>query len=46
MEGIFLLVMFAMLIVFDIAARKWGYDSTDKIDSPEWERRSSRRAFL
>lgn len=27
------------LIVFDIVALRWGADSSDGIDSPEWERR-------
>lgn len=35
---IFLLLIIGM-IVFDIAALKWGSDSREKIDDPEWERR-------
>jgi len=27
------------LIVFDIVALRWGADSRDGVDSPEWERR-------
>ncbi len=27
------------LIVFDIIALRWGADSSDGADSPEWERR-------
>ncbi len=27
------------LIVFDIVALRWGSDSSDGVDSPEWERR-------
>ena len=33
---IFLLVL---LIVFDIVALYWGYDSSDEPESVEWERR-------
>jgi hypothetical protein len=41
----FLLVLVGLLIVFDLLALRWGYDSTDKIDSPEWERRQTWRQF-
>lgn len=34
-----LLLIIALLVLFDIAAMKWGFDSRDKIDSPEWEKR-------
>jgi hypothetical protein len=34
-----LLVLMMLVIVFDIASVRWGFDSTEKIDSPEWERR-------
>lgn len=34
-----LLIILALLLVLDIAAWYWGVDSTDKIDSCEWERR-------
>jgi hypothetical protein len=27
------------LFVFEVAAWRWGVDSTDGPDSPEWERR-------
>jgi hypothetical protein len=33
METLFIVVM--LLIVLDIAALRWGFDSTEKIDSPE-----------
>lgn len=43
MEFVFGIVL---IVLFDLAALKWGFDSRDKIDSPEWERRSrSRRAI-
>jgi hypothetical protein len=38
---IFTLLM--VLIVFDIAAWRWGYDSSEPFDSPEWERRRTWR---
>jgi len=27
------------LVVFDLVALRWGLDSKDNVDSPEWERR-------
>jgi hypothetical protein len=33
------LVIFVALVVLDIAALRWGIDSTDGINSLEWERR-------
>ncbi len=36
-EIVILLLMLAVLL--DIAALKWGVNSVDDIDSPEWERR-------
>ena len=43
MEFVILLVG---LIALDILALRWGHDSTDGIDSPEWERRLRRLGFL
>lgn len=34
-----LLILFALLIVVDLAALRWGVDSRDSITSREWERR-------
>ena len=34
-----LLILILLVIVLDIASARWGYDSTEKLDSPEWERR-------
>ena len=34
-----LLILIMLVVVLDIASLRWGYDSTEKIDSPEWERR-------
>ena len=34
-----LLILIMLFIVLDIASLRWGFDSMEKIDSPEWERR-------
>ncbi|MEO8973122.1 MAG: hypothetical protein ABI406_16165 [Ktedonobacteraceae bacterium] len=39
------LVLLELLIILNIAAWKWGFDSTDGINSPEWERRRSWGGF-
>jgi hypothetical protein len=36
-----LLILILLLIVLDIVSLRWGFDSTEKIDSPEWERRTA-----
>ena len=33
------LILLALFIVLDLAALRWGVDSTDTLDSCEWERR-------
>ncbi len=38
METLFIVMM--LFLVLDIASLLWGFDSTEKIDSPEWERRT------
>ena len=38
---IFLIVLLLLVVVFDIAAVLWGYDSRDKINSKEWQRRAA-----
>ena len=35
------IIILVVLIIFDLLALKWGVDSTDGIDSPEWKRRQS-----
>ena len=40
-----LLILILLVIVLDIASVRWGYDSTDKLDSPEWERRAAWRVL-
>jgi len=39
-------IIFILLVVLDVAALRWGYDSTEGLHSPEWLRRQYRRAFL
>ena len=34
-----LLILMMLVIALDIASLRWGVDSTEKIDSTEWERR-------
>ena len=34
-----LLVILIALIILDIAARRWGVNSTEDFNSPEWSRR-------
>ena len=34
-----LLVILIALIILDIAARHWGVNSTEDVNSPEWSRR-------
>ena len=34
------------ILLFNLALFHWAVDSTDGIDSPEWERRGSWRAFI
>lgn len=41
-----LLVFIMLVIALDIAALRWGFDSTEKIDSPEWERRATWNTHL
>ena len=40
-----LLLLLVVLLALDLAALRWGIDSTDGIDSPEWERRRNWRGF-
>ncbi len=37
METVLILIL--VCIALDIAAWHWGFDSTEQIDSPEWEQR-------
>ncbi len=40
-----ILFLLVMLIVLSLVAGKWGVDSGDNIDSPEWERRRAWTGF-
>jgi hypothetical protein len=35
-----IIIVLALFIVLDIAALRWGMDSTERVDSSEWEHRS------
>ena len=36
---LFIIVSLFLLFIIDIVAMRWGYDSRDKLESQEWERR-------
>ena len=38
------LIILALLVALAFAAQRWGWDSTDGVDSSEWDRRASWRA--
>jgi hypothetical protein len=38
-------ILLVGLLVFNAAAWRWGFDSRDSWDSPEWERRRNWPAF-
>jgi hypothetical protein len=38
-----LLIVLALFIVLDLAALRWGVDSTERVDSCEWDRRPPQR---
>jgi hypothetical protein len=40
-----LLVVILFLVVLGIASIRWGVDSTDGINSPEWFRRQNWKGF-
>lgn len=33
------LILLMLCIVLDLAAQRWGFDSTERMENPEWERR-------
>ena len=41
-----LLGLFIVLILFNLAAWRWGCDTRDKMHHPEWQRRWQRNMFL
>lgn len=34
-----LLIVLLIMVLFSLAAMRWGYDSTEPVNSPEWEKR-------
>jgi hypothetical protein len=34
-----LLIVLLVMVVFGLVAMRWGYDSTESVNSPEWEKR-------
>jgi hypothetical protein len=46
MNALFLLVVLPVaLIALDLAALRWGFDSSDGVNSPAWERRQKWYGF-
>jgi hypothetical protein len=45
MDLFIILYIVIALVILDIAALRWGADSRDRIDSPEWRRRQDRPMF-
>src|SRR5438128_540043 len=41
-----LLIMITLFIILDIASLRWGFDSTDGTDSPEWLHRQERGGII
>jgi hypothetical protein len=41
-----ILILIIALVVFDIVAFAWGFDSRERVDSPEWARRRDRQGSL
>ena len=40
-----LVILLVVLVVFELAAWRWGVDSAESWDSPEWERRRDWRGY-
>ena len=40
-----LLIVFTLLLLFELAAWRWGWDSRDGFDSVEWEQRRNWLGF-
>ena len=41
-----MLIVIVLFIVLDIASLRWGFDSTDRINSLEWKRRQERGGII
>ena len=46
MGVLILMIAFVLLIALGLAALRWGVDTTDGPDSPEWERRRTWRSHI
>jgi hypothetical protein len=40
-----LAILLIGLVIFEVAAWRWGVDSTDGVDSAEWQRRRDWRGY-
>lgn len=40
-----LILLLVLLLALDYSAMRWGVDSRDRFDSPEWERRRRWRGY-
>lgn len=38
---IILILFVAVLVALGLASMRWGFDSRDSVDSPEWQRRAT-----
>lgn len=34
-----IIILVLVMVAFDLAALRWGYNTTESINSPEWEKR-------
>ena len=41
-----ILLFLLLILAFALVAQRWGTDSTDSIDNPEWKRREGRGNFV
>ncbi len=41
-----IIILLVAMIVFGLASRRWGVDSTEDIDSCEWDRRQHWGTFV
>ena len=41
-----LLIVIMLFLILDLASLRWGVDSTDRINSPEWKRRQERGGII
>jgi hypothetical protein len=41
-----ILLFLLLVVLFDLAALRWGRDSRDTFENPEWQRRATRGLYL